>query len=1173
MAIVDFTTVRPKRAPYLPLVIVSRKPELLRSAALAALAVCAGCGDDAEPRSSTPRPPNAPVVDLARSEPEALRLEQDLRALLLEPLARGNVERAARALASQSFAGTLPGPGPTTAAAGLKLRWLTGEPFFTQDPMSFAAKLRELGAATDSPERVELELDRFELAPSGERATGRVRLRWAGVEPPPDPGERPETDQAAATGGALGSRPVAPPSPQRVDVTLYAQIEARTAPGEDWRLSRFHPCEPSDLHPLGRGVRLECDDPPRYVDRTVEVGLTFGTSAENERLLQDFVDRHRTLTPGGLSVVDFDRDGFDDLIATRSNESTILFRNDGIGGFVPIPLPMERLADRPAFVLFVDLDGDGLEEIVASETSRYRGAQAFAGLWTRTDAAPGTWRHLPEAFALPNPVGLRRLAVQTVAPLDVEGDGDLDLFFAVYGSSESRGPDYNTVEAHDGADNHLLINQGGLRFTEESAARGIEGTGYTYVALAFDADHDGDADLFEGNDFGPNVLWRNEGGRFVADDAMGLGGVSAYTMGAALADLECDGRWDLYVSNMSSEEGMRMVPLAKGLSETMRGRVDTIARGNALYSEPPEPGPWPDGARALGVNEAEWAWGCQFVDVNGDGAQELVVTNGFASHRDQGLGDWQTYYWRQVIDDGRRLERGERSEDVNESLRFQGSFNGHERDRLFVRADEGPADRPWVDAGWCLGIDASHDGRAIVPFDPDGDGDLDLALWTLGGLVYYENRGAQLALRVKLVPERGPRVPLGARVELSGRLPGGETSTYARHVSLVEGFQSQVSPDLLLPAGSHPDTSKRIEVTWPSGRRQVFPGIQMVGRSTLQEGSERVLLEPPRSWPRQADAIEDGPWAANIARTARTPAALGLAPAPLVVRVREGRDVRVTPLVLADPEVRVVEAFLRTGGPEDRDLDPTWEVLLEFAEVAAALGESNQATLVYDADGRPLRVFRGPVDTADLQAFCDLGTTEARYPHLLIEHGRLAIDESRFRDALTLFQEAVRERNDLAVEDAAAFEGIGRSHVLLGRVDLAEKAYRAAVDLDPDYAIGHLNLGAALAELGRFEEATSSLLEARRIEGDSPRVLGALVEAAGSAGRNDLARECALAWLQQNPGDVSMTLLLGKVEARAGNFESAVQYFEEVLAQQPRSRAAREALEAVNALLIGNPPR
>ncbi|MGD2018138.1 MAG: FG-GAP-like repeat-containing protein [Planctomycetota bacterium] len=1110
-----------------------------------ALGLGASCGEGAGARAvAVPAPPDraAPIVtDLERSEAEALRLERDLLALVLEPLASGNLERAARGCEDADFLGAVPSLGAPEAAAGLEVRWLQPATEAWTSPAEFLPRLRSIGASTDAPDRVELELDRFELAAAGDRATARARLRWAGLD------------------GA---------APDRVDLTLFAEVEARCAPGEDWRLSRILPCAPDPLHPLGAGHRLRAAHPARYVDRTVEVGLTFGTSAANERLLQDFVDRHRTLTLGGLSVVDFDRDGFDDLIATRSNESTLLFRNDGVGGFVPIPLPMERLADRPAFVLFVDLDGDGLEEIVASETSRYRGAQAFAGLWTRTDAAPGTWRHLPEAFALPNPVGLRRLAVQTVAPLDVEGDGDLDLFLAVYGSGESRGPDYNTVEAHDGADNHLLINQGGLRFTEESEARGITGTGYTYVALAFDADHDGDTDLFEGNDFGPNVLWRNEGGRFVADDAMGLGGVSAYTMGAALADLECDGRWDLYVSNMSSEEGARMVPLAPRLSESMRARVDTIARGNALHSEPAAGGPWPDRARALGVNEAEWAWGCQFVDVNGDGAQELAVTNGFASHRDRTLGDWQTYYWRQVIDDGRRLELGERSEDVNADLRFQGSFNGHERDRLFVRADEGSPDRPWVDAGWCMGIDAAHDGRALVPFDPDRDGDLDLALWSLGGLVYYENRGAQRAVHLELVPAEGPAVALGARVDVTLQTPEGPRR-YARHVALVEGFQSQVSPHLELPTGGH---AASLEVLWPSGARQaVGPLPGDAERVRVREGEVAEVLRgaAPRWAGRAAQDSASSAWTAAVARTARTPAALGLPPAPLVVRVREGRDVQAAPLTLDDPEVRVIEALPRTGSAADRELDPTREVLLELEVIADALGDADQATVVFDADARPLRVFRGPATPADVAAFCALGRSEPPFPHLLIEHGRLAIDESRFRDALGLFEGAVRGRRDLAVRDAPAFEGIGRSQVLLGRVDLAEQAYRAAVELDPDYAIGHLNHGAALAELGRFDEATDALLQARRIEGDTQRVLGALAEAAGSAGRDDVARESAGAWLEQDPEDVGMIVLLGKVEARAGRLEAAVRHFERALALQPSHPEARAALEAAKSLQVG----
>ena len=58
------------------------------------------------------------------------------------------------------------------------------------------------------------------------------------------------------------------------------------------------------------------------------------------------------------------------------------------------------------------------------------------------------------------------------------------------------------------------------------------------------------------------------------------------------ADLEADGRWDHYVSNMSSEEGMPMVLRAEGLS-IIPERVDTIARGNHFYRESEDPkDPW-----------------------------------------------------------------------------------------------------------------------------------------------------------------------------------------------------------------------------------------------------------------------------------------------------------------------------------------------------------------------------------------------------------------------------------------------------------------------------------------------------------------------------------------------------------------------------------------------------
>ncbi|MEM9383050.1 MAG: ASPIC/UnbV domain-containing protein, partial [Planctomycetota bacterium] len=602
-------------------------------------------------------------------------------------------------------------------------------------------------------------------------------------------------------------------------------------------------------------------------------------------------------------------------------------------------------------------------------------------------------------------------------------------------------------------------------------------------------------------------------------------------------------------------------------------RVDVIARGNALYSEPASGVRWPDRARKLGVNEAEWAWGCQFLDVNGDGALELAVTNGFASHRDPGRGDWQSYYWRQVIDDAERLERGERSRDVNADQRFMGSFNGHERDRLFLRTPTGEPDRPWVDAGWCLGLDASHDGRALASFDPDGDGDLDVVLWTLDGLVYYENTGAPSDwVRARLEPASSASAgsALGARVAVTA-----DGSLQRGHVALVEGFQSQVLPDVHfgLARGGAVDT---LTVEWSSGARTVVERPPSNRVLVVREGEGLVGDVVPPRWTAAGPPPIDPAWTTLLARQARTPASMGLPPAPLVVRVSDAGDLGPGPF---DPGVldagiaaelggvRFVDFRRRTFSSADTERDPRRVALLDPALVADAVGGARQATVVYDSRGRLLRLFRGEADPEDVAAFCRLGFDEPAFPHLLVEAGRLALDEARYRDALALFDRAVRNRDDLAVRDATAFEGLGRAHVLLGRIDLAEAAYRRSVELDPDYAIGHINLGAALGRLDRFDEAVDALLEARRVEGDTQRVLGALAEAAAAADRFDLARECATAWLRAMPGDANMTVLLGKVEARAGQLGRARQLFETVLRVDPGNAEARTALDRTLDLL------
>ncbi len=1053
--------------------------------ASAAWLVLAACGER-ELGVSLKRPETY-VREIMLSERTALAAQTEIESALRATLAGAATAPDAQAFVDE-FRARFPAPGEGTIVQDEPLsieRYSPDERAPLLGISTFLERLRAHVAGWRGLARASFETDRFFLDHSLKRATGQAELYLAG--------ER-----------ADGSRE----SLRAVCAVELLLEDAR------WKLGALE---------LVEGTRIASRG-PLFLDATRVSGFDEGLSRENSVLFQSFVDQHVTLAHGGLTALDWNRDDFLDLLATRQGQLSTLFLNDGAGGFVPGELPVRAPGECPSSFLWLDLDDDGLEELVGAAALDYEGTHAELPLWTRRN---GSWERAEKALVFPIRRGARRLAVQTIVPCDANADDRIDLFVGVYGDEGSRSAEFNTVEAHDGGDNLLFVNHGDLQFSEESDERGITGTQYTYVAFPFDFDADGDEDLWEGNDFGPSVLWENDGaGQFQARADSDFAGQSAYTMGVSLADPDHEGVWSLYVTNMSAKAGLRISAIADGLDEPMRERIEGIASGNALYRQTSDGKRWPRVPRAAGAWEGEWAWGSVFFDVDGDGDEELYVPNGFTSHSRAELSDWDSHFWRQVVADGGFLMRGQKTVDVNADDPFEGSFSGFQRDRLFYNPD---GDGQFVEAAWHFGLDQIEDARSLVPLDVDGDGDLDLALWTLQGLRLYLKQGEPGSFAVlDLEATRSQHHALGAVVTIEA---GGIVQR--ERVRCVEGFQSQLP--LRIHAGL--GAAQRIDllrIEWPSGAIEEHRDLPARKLLTLREG-EAPQARELAVWPGSSIALTSAACEAECARFSRARAEGPMVihhPPPGAPRAAATLGERLGAL---HPDVRFVEA-------PPADVESTW---------------------IFSIDRRLVRAFERPVSDAEVERFLALLDPEPAFPELLAEAGRRELGDGRARPALDLFDRALAGAPGLAW----AWEGKGRAHVALGREDLAELDYARAVEVDADYALGWYNLGVARTRLGRPEEALAALQEAVSIEGEDVRMLLALGEAAALAGEREVAIDAFARAGRADPASGEALVLEARVLVQAERFEEARERLMEVLGREPGNEEAQRVLRAVRARL------
>jgi enediyne biosynthesis protein E4 len=494
----------------------------------------------------------------------------------------------------------------------------------------------------------------------------------------------------------------------------------------------------------------------------------------------------------GLALFDYDGDGDVDIYFLNGSPlpgsrmdpppRNALYRNDGGMRFTDVTL--EAGVGDTGYGLGVcvgDYDNDGDLDIYLNN---------FGPNVLYRNNGDGTFTDVTQAAG----VGNGDKVGAGACFLDIDGDGDLDLYVSNYVDFTFEKHQTRFVNGHPAyvgpmiygpVPDTLFRNNGDGTFTDISLESGVaahSGTGMGMVCA--DYDDDGDTDIVVGNDAMGNFILRNDGtGRFeevglFTGLAYDLHGVGQGTMAVECGDYNNDGRLDFYMTSYQKQWATLYRNLGRGMFEDVTH---------------------PEGAGAGTFPHVTWGTG--MVDFNNDGHRDLFIACGHLQDTVDLWDDTTSYHARNIL-----LANTGRGKFVDVSDR----------------------------SGDGLAVKLSSRGAAFD--DLDNDGDIDAVILNSRReptILRNDSPGQNHWIQIRLRGTRSNRDGIGARI----RVVAGDL-TLVGEVHSGRGYQSHygMHPHFGLGQRTRVD---RVEVRWIGGGTDVLEDVGVDRVLEITEGNPR----------------------------------------------------------------------------------------------------------------------------------------------------------------------------------------------------------------------------------------------------------------------------------------------------------------------------------------------